>query len=78
VLRLLETYDLARLTAAVERALTLGVVDADCVRLVLERQTERPVEHFDLTGRPTLAAVRVPRPDLTVYGRLRTKEVDHE
>ena len=78
VLRLLETYDLARLTVAVERALALGVVDADCVRLVLDRQAEQPVEPFDLAGRPTLAAVRVPRPDLTAYGRLRTKEGDHE
>jgi transposase len=77
VLRLLEAYDLERLTAAVERALTLGIVDADAVRLVLERQTEQPAERFDLTGRPTLQAVRVPKPDLTAYEHLRTKEVDH-
>jgi transposase len=78
VLRLLETHDLARLTAAVERALTLGVADADAVRLVLDRQAEQPVKGFDLTGRPALEAVRVPSPDLKAYGRLRSKEVDHE
>jgi Mu transposase-like protein len=78
VLRLLETYDLDRLAAAVERALTLGVVDAGAVRLVLDRQTEQPAPGFDLTGRPTLEAVCVPKPDLSVYGQLRTKEVDDE
>jgi transposase len=78
VLRLLETYDLARLTTAVEKALRLGLVDADAVRLVLERQAEQPARRFDLTDRPTLAAMRVPRPDLRAYGQLRGKEVDHE
>ena len=76
VLRLLETYDLAAVTGAVERALTLAVADADAVRLLLERARERPAAGFDLTGRPHLAAVRVPVPDLTAYGALTsTKEV---
>ena len=35
VLRLLETHALQAVTAAVERALTLAVVDADAVRLLL-------------------------------------------
>src|SRR5947209_9987943 len=72
VLRLLETYDLARLTAAVERALRLGLADADAVRLVLDRQAEQPAERFDLAGRPTLSSVRVPRPDLSAYSHLRS------
>jgi len=76
VLRLLEAHDLARLTAAVERALRLGLADADAVRLVLDRQAEQPAERFDLAGRPTLSSVRVPRPDLRAYGHLRGKEVD--
>src|SRR5262245_54790195 len=78
VLRLLESCDLARLTIAVERALTLGVVDADAVRLVLDRQGEQPIKSFDLTGRPGLSAVQVPAPDLTAYSQLRSKEVDNE
>ena len=77
VLRLLETCDLARLTAAVERALGLGLVDADAVRLVLDRQSEQPAERFDLSDRPTLSSVRLPQPDLRVYGHLRRKEVDN-
>src|SRR5262249_23131283 len=57
VLRLLETYDLAAVTAAVERALALAVSDADAVRLLVERARERPAAGFDLTGRPQLLAV---------------------
>jgi transposase len=70
VLRLLESHDLAAVTAAVERALGLAVTDADAVRLLVERAQERPAAGFDLTGRPQLAAVNVPPPDLTAYSAL--------
>ena len=52
--------------------------EARAVRLVLDRQAEQPVKGFDLSGRPALEAVHVPSPDLRAYGRLRSKEVDHE
>jgi transposase len=74
VLRLLETYDLAAVTAAIERALALAVTDADAVRLLLERARERPAAGFDLTGRPQLLAVRVPPPDLAAYGALTSRK----
>jgi transposase len=70
VLRLLETHDLAAVTAAIERALALTVTDADAVRLLLEHAREQPTAGFDLTGRPQLAAIRVPPPDLTADGAL--------
>jgi transposase len=76
VLRLLENHDLARLTAAVERALTLGVKDPNAVRLLLQSAVEQPASSFDLCGRPTLQAVRLPRPDLNAYrGLLAEQEV---
>ena len=74
VLRLLETYDLAAVTGAVERALALAVADADAVRLLLEGARERPAAGFDLTGRPRLLAVRVPPPDLAAYAALTTRK----
>lgn len=74
VLRLLETYDLAAVTAAVERALALAVADADAVRLLLERAHERPAAGFDLTGRPQLLAVHVPPPDLAAYAALTARK----
>jgi len=70
VLRLLEASDLAAVTVAVERALTLAVRDADAVRLLLEQAREQPVAGFDLTDRPHLLAVRVPPPDLAAYNSL--------
>jgi hypothetical protein len=77
VLRLLEEHDLTRLTATVEQALTLGVRDADAVRVLLQKQAEQPATAFDLSGRPTLQAVRVPAVNLTNYGHLLRKESEH-
>jgi transposase len=70
VLRLLETHELAAVTAAVEHALTLAVSAADCVRLLLERAREQPAADFDLAGRPKLLTVSLPPPDLAAYGAL--------
>jgi transposase len=72
VLRLLERADLPELTRAVERALELGTADADAVRLILEHRREKPVGIFSLDGRPHLALVSVPVPDLGVYVSLTT------
>ena len=70
VLRLLERAGLGELTRAVERALELGVADADAVRLVLEHRRERPAGLFCLDGRPHLKLVAVPAPDLSAYASL--------
>jgi transposase len=72
VLRLLEWADPAELTRAVERALELGVADANAVRLILEHRRERSVGVFCLDGRPHLQAVTVPTPDLSLYASLTT------
>lgn len=78
MLRLLENHDQAVLTAAVERALALGVRDADAVRLLLLQQAERPTTPFDLSGRPRLMAVSVPAVNLSCYSRLLAGEVGHD
>ena len=70
VLRLLERAGLAELTRAVERALELGVADADAVRLILEHRGEEAVGLFCLDGRPHLKRVDVPAPDLSAYASL--------
>lgn len=70
VLRLLEKHELAAVSAAIERALSLAVLDGEGVRLLLERALERPAVAFDLSDRPTLAAVSLPAPDLKPYGDL--------
>jgi transposase len=70
VLRLLERAGLGELTRAVERALELGVADADAVRLILEHRREEPAGLFCLDGRPHLKLVAVPEPDLGAYASL--------
>jgi hypothetical protein len=70
VLRLLEWASPRDLTRAVERALELGVADADAVRLILEHRSEEPVGLFCLDGRPHLRRVAVPPPDLSAYASL--------
>jgi hypothetical protein len=70
VLRLLETHELAAVTAAVERALSLAIADADAVRLLLEQARQPVVGGFDLSGRPQLSGLRLPPPDLTGYTNL--------
>jgi len=72
VLRLLEGASLKRLTAAVERALEIGATTADAIRLILQCGREEPVRWFRLDGRPHLAAVRVPAPNLRAYASLST------
>jgi transposase len=71
VLRLLEKCSLGELAAAVGRALAIGATTADAVRVLLEVTREAPVALFRLDGRPHLAGVSVPRPDLAAYRSLR-------
>ena len=71
VLRLLEKCSLGELAVAVERALGIGANTADAVRVLLEVTREAPVRLFRLDGRPHLAGVTVPRPDLAAYRALR-------
>jgi hypothetical protein len=70
VLRLPEGSSSRELTRAVERALELGLADADAIRLILEHRGEEPVGPFSLDGRPPLKRVGVPSPDLSAYASL--------
>lgn len=72
VLRLLEHANLAQLTAAVQRALQIGATTVDAVRLILECGREEPTRWFRLEGRPHLASVYIPPPNLHVYSSLGT------
>jgi hypothetical protein len=70
VLRLPEKCSLGELTTAVERALAIIANTVDAVRVLLEVAREAPVRLFPLDGRPHLAGVTVPRPDLAAYRAL--------
>ncbi len=70
VLRLLEKFALLQLTAAVEYALDVDVIDAASIRTIVEHRADRPVELFPLDGRPHLAHVHVETTDVSSYQTL--------
>ncbi len=72
VLRLLEKYSLAQLTAAVEYGLDIDVIDAASIRTIAEHRADEPVKLFPLDGRPQLAHVHVETTDLSSYQVLLT------
>ena len=51
--------------------MAIGATTADAVRVLLEVTRESPVRLFRLDGRPHLAGVSVPLPDLGAYHALR-------
>jgi len=70
VLRLLETIALVELTRAVERALTIGALTVDVIRVLVEHGREQPARWFNLDGRPHLQGHDIPPPHLEQYCRL--------
>ena len=67
VLRLLEKFSLPLLTAAVEYALDIDVIDVESIRTIVEHRSDQPVPLFPLDGRPHLAHVRVEATNVSAY-----------
>ena len=79
VLRLLELCELGELARAVNRALQIGALTVEAIRLLLQDGRETPVKYFRLDGRPHLQGRIVPLPKLALYDTLRREEVlNHE
>jgi transposase len=70
VLRLLERHAMPELTAAVERALQIGALTVDAIRLLIEHLREEPARWFRLDGHPHLQGHEIPPPRLDVYATL--------
>lgn len=77
VLRLLEKFPLHKLTAAVEYALDIDVIDAASIRTIVEHRSDRPVQLFPLDGRPHLAHVQVETTDVSSYQTLLSDPASH-
>jgi transposase len=71
VLRLLESCELKELAQAVDRALQIGALTVEAIRLLLQDGRETPVKYFRLDGRPHLQGRVVPPPKLDLYDALR-------
>ena len=78
VLRLLESCDLKELAKAVDRALAIGALTVEAIRLLLQDGRETPVQYFRLDGRPHLQGRAVPPLQLSLYDTLRHEETCHE
>jgi hypothetical protein len=78
VLRLLESCDLGELARAVDRALAIGALTVEAIRLLLQDGRETPAKYFRLDGHPHLQGRVVPPPKLAIYDALRGGEMCHE
>jgi transposase len=78
VLRLLESCELGELARAVDRALAIGALTVEAIRLLLQDGRETPAKYFRLDGHPHLQGRVVPPPQLAVYDALRGGEACHE
>jgi hypothetical protein len=78
VLRLLESCELKELAKAVDRALVIGALTVEAIRLLLEDGREQPAKYFRLDGHPHLQGHEVPPPKLVIYDTLRHEEACHE
>ena len=70
VLRLLENHTLRELADAVDRALTIGAMTVDVIRILLQEGRESPAKLFRLDGRPHLQDHNIPEPRISHYGAL--------
>jgi hypothetical protein len=70
VLRLLELLELGELARAIERALAIGALTVDAIRLLAQSGREQPARWFSLDGRPHLQGHEIPPPQLQRYASL--------
>ena len=78
MLRLLESWNLGELAKAVDRALQIGALTVEAIRLLLQDGRETAAKYFRLDGRPHLQGHVVPPPNLAIYDTLRPTEACHE
>lgn len=78
VLRLLESWELEELARAVDRAVAIGALTVEAIRLLLQDGREEPAKYFRLDGHPHLQGHVIPPPNLAIYDTLRHQEACHE
>lgn len=79
VLRLLENHPPEELGKAIDRALEIGAMTVDVIRILLQEGRESPAKIFRLDDRPHLQDHSIPEPHINQYNQLLTSEHDsHE
>jgi len=74
ILRLLEKHPLSGLATAIDRALEIGALTVDVIRILLQEGRESPAKLFRLDGRPHLQDHSIPEPRISRYGDLLRRE----
>ena len=74
VLRLLENHPPEELGNAIDRALDIGALTVDVIRILLQEGRESPAKLFRLDGRPHLQDHNIPEPHIFKYNQLLSSE----
>ncbi|MEQ8667739.1 MAG: IS21 family transposase [Pirellulales bacterium] len=74
ILRLLESHPPQELGKAIDRALEIGAMTVDVIRILLQEGRESPAKLFRLDDRPHLQDHHIPEPHLSQYGDLMQRE----
>jgi transposase len=74
ILRLLEKHPPGELGKAIERALDIGALTVDVIRILLQEGRESPAKIFRLDDRPHLQDHNIPEPHICKYNQLLTSE----
>ena len=70
VLRLLESHAPHELGKAIDRALEIGALTVEVIRILLQEGRESPAKIFRLDGRPHLQDHNIPEPHISPYSDL--------
>jgi transposase len=77
ILRLLESHSAEELGKAIHRALDIGALTVDVIRILLQEGRESPAKIFRLDDRPHLQDYQIPEPHISQYNQLLTNENDN-
>ena len=70
VLRLLENHKVKELADAIDRALEIGAMTVDVIKILLQEGRESPAKLFRLDDRPHLQDHSIPEPQICKYSVL--------
>jgi hypothetical protein len=74
ILLLLEKHKIGELGEAIDRALDIGAMTVDVIRILLQEGRESPAKLFRLDNRPQLQDHDIPEPNIAKYGHLLGQE----
>jgi transposase len=70
ILRLLEKHQVKELADAIDRALQIGAMTVDVIKILVQEGRESPAKIFRLDDRPHLQDHTIPEPSICKYGDL--------